>query len=84
MPIPESLTCTACGGTEFGEVPAVTFEMWVSKSGQPGIKNRNPGRDPSGDLAVCLNCGKAELFISDPRSFVQTANPKLRAESKSR
>lgn len=78
VPVPDSLTCTACGGTDFRQIPGASFEMWIAWPGTKGVKNRNAGTDPVGELAVCMTCGRAELFIDDPQAFVEQAQPSIR------
>ena len=73
MPVPESLTCTACGAREFVRVPGASFELWISSS--PGI-SRRALHDPAGDLVVCLSCGKIELFVADPKKLLTERHPK--------
>jgi hypothetical protein len=84
MPIPESLTCSACGSQDFGRLEHVSFEMWFSLSEARGATHRNAAADPIGDLAVCLGCGKSDLFVSDPAGFVADARPRGARQSPNR
>lgn len=64
MPVPPDYSCSACRSTRHEQVPNASFELWIG-----GVHNSD--RDPSGVVAMCLDCGRLDFFVSDPAGFVE-------------
>jgi len=64
MTAPAQFACPVCGSARHELIDRAGFDLWAGDL-------HMSSRDPVGQLAVCMDCGRFDFFVNDPAAWVE-------------